>query len=558
MKKINLVFLVLILKLLLINQGNAQCPVINCSADIVLYLDDNGCTALLEYENPSMEDFCFSTTSFYFSGNEEIWVVPEGVEQVLVDAYGAQGGHGSGTEYLMNTGGRGAHVRALMDVQPGDTLYIRVGGKGQDAQNGTIALGGWNGGGNGGLDSEFADNGGAGGGGATDVRIGGSHILQRVLVAAGGGGAAKGAPGGGGGDPDGINGYAFGPAQPGMGATLEIGGAPHTLDRGATPGHLGYGGDGSTNHASHGGGGGGAGLYGGSGGTSTADHDNGEAGGGGGGSSFYDGPHEAFMLPDEKFGNGMLTISYSDPAGMYAEKITGPESGSMLTPGEYEMVFAAFGEFTTTFCEIAVSVLDTIAPQVQTKNITVFLDDNEMVFVEPDAVNDGSYDNCEIVSMSLSKQIFTENDLGNNQVTLTVLDDSGNAGYATANVRVRMGQIVGYDGHKFDNNGNNIPNSFPSHKNFDTGESGFELATMQISPNPSQGRVQLNIQLPEFTEDLWLIATSTDGRRAAQWQIPFLNTEDYFEFSVEDWVPGVYIVQLMNANESLTQRLVVR
>jgi len=534
----------------------AQCPVIDCTADMVLYLDESGCNAIVEYENPSIEDFCFSTTSFFFTGNEEMWIVPEGVQKILVNAFGAQGGNASGDDYLTNTGGKGAHVQAYMDVEPGDTLLIRVGGKGQDAQNGAIALGGWNGGGNGGLDLEFANNGGAGGGGATHLRMDISNVFERVLIAAGGGGAAKDAPGGGGGAPDGVNGVAFGAGGSGIGATLEMGGWAVTTERGATNGYLGSGGDGSTNHAANGGGGGGGGLYGGSGGTSTADHDNGEAGGGGGGSSFYYGMHEPIMLADENSGDGMLTISYSDPNGMQAEKISGPDSGTMLSPGEYEMVFAAFGEFNTTFCEIAVSVLDTVAPQVHTKNITVYLGENEMVFIQPEDVNNGSFDNCEILTFDLSKDTFTENDLGNNLVTLKATDASGNTGSATANVRVRSVLIE----QQIDRRSNESasPHAAPTHKNLKTTDPVFESATMQISPNPSQGHVQLNIQLPEFTEDLWLIATSTDGRRAAQWQIPFLNTEDYFEFSVEGWIPGVYIIQLMNANESLTQRLVVR
>lgn len=558
MKKQYLLLAILLMGWSIVNKSNAQCPVINCPGDTILYLGSDACQVLLEYENPEVTDFCFNSTTFDYTGSEEFWVVPEGVHEVLVDAYGAQGGHGSGTEFELNTGGKGSYIQALLDVIPGDTLFIRVGGKGQDAQVAAIALGGWNGGGDGGLDVENANNGGAGGGGATDVRIGSSDILQRVLVAAGGGGAAKDAPGGGGGAPDGINGAAFGAGESGIGATLEMGGWAATTDRGATNGYLGLGGHGSTNHPSFGGGGGGAGLYGGSGGTSVFDYTLSEAGGGGGGSSFYAGPHETIMLANEKSGNGMLTISYSDPNGMFAEKLSGPESGTMLSPGEYELVFAAFTESSTVLCPVSVSVLDTVAPQAFAKDITVFLDENNTAIVSPDQVDNGSYDNCELASKSLSQHIFTNINLGINPVELTVVDASGNTAVANAMIRVRTQAAVELTDRTTNDNNNGMDQSLPTLKSMNTQGELLESAQLKINPNPAKDQVQLNIQLPDYAEDVWLTATSLVGQRKMQVNIPYLNNEDSYKFSVEGWIPGIYIVQISTRSESLTQRLVVR
>ena len=66
-----------------------------------------------------------------------------------------------------------------MNVTQGQILYLVIGGKG-----GT-PTGGWNGGGDG-SDSTLWYSGG--GGGATDIRIGGISLYNRVIVAGGGGG----------------------------------------------------------------------------------------------------------------------------------------------------------------------------------------------------------------------------------------------------------------------------------------------------------------------------------------------------------------------------------
>ena len=81
-------------------------------------------------------------------------------------------------------------------VQPGDILYVYVGGAGDPGL--FKGKGGWNGGGNGGYHNYHSNSGG--GGGATDLRIGGENLTNRVLVAAGGAGGSgcsKGGDGGG-------------------------------------------------------------------------------------------------------------------------------------------------------------------------------------------------------------------------------------------------------------------------------------------------------------------------------------------------------------------------
>ncbi len=105
---------------------------------------------------------------------------------------------------------------------------------------------------------------------------------------------------------------------------------------------------------------------------------------------------------------------------------------------------------------ITINVVDNLAPSAIAKSIEVRLDQNNSVIVLPEDVSDGSSDNCGNVTMALEKESggnsvptlgyaaappagsisFTEDDLGANSVTLTVIDDAGNSSTANATITV--------------------------------------------------------------------------------------------------------------------------
>ena len=121
--------------------------------------------------------------TFYYTGHAERFVVPSGVTTIEVDAIGAAGGGIRYPEYCYGPCfGRGGRIEAEIPVRPGETLYVRVGGKGLRAPSGDA--GGFNGGGTGGNGGYWGGN---GGGGASDVREGGDKLKDRILVAGGGG-----------------------------------------------------------------------------------------------------------------------------------------------------------------------------------------------------------------------------------------------------------------------------------------------------------------------------------------------------------------------------------
>jgi hypothetical protein len=249
----------------------------------------------------------------------QAWVVPPTIHAVTLTAIGGTGGHADPWD---GDGGAGAIVTETIPVTPGDVLHVRVGGHGAryaDGAAGGANGGGAGGGGGGGGGVVF---GGGGGGGATDVRIGGDGLEDRVLVAAGGGGGGFGTNGGAAGQPGsvGCSGIA---AEPGTSIGGGTGGPASNCggDSGGD-GVIGVGGDGASRPSNaSGGGGGGGGLYGGGGGN--------VYGGGAGGSS-YTSPDaiDTSVALAESGTEPSLTIDWVQRVVWHADAETVPADGT--------------------------------------------------------------------------------------------------------------------------------------------------------------------------------------------------------------------------------------
>ena len=247
------------------------------------------------------------TLNFGFTGTTQTWVVPPNVASVQVDLAGARGRTIDNCSNCYR-GGRGGRVQATLAVTPGQVLTIEVGGDRGYNPSTLYQDGGYNGGGRG---SEP-------GGGATDIRIGGTALTNRVLVAGGGGGSgyyARGGPGGGltggtglvptGSNPTGV---------PATGGTQTAGGTDGGTPQqycycGSTPAGLGVGAS-LTGGTSWGAAGGGGGYYGGG-----MSHGN---AGAGGGSSYSDPTLATNVIHTQGYQNGAgyvkITFSFQPEA----------------------------------------------------------------------------------------------------------------------------------------------------------------------------------------------------------------------------------------------------
>ena len=279
-----------------------------------------------------------TTCTYSYTGATQPVLLPDFVRLATFQVVGAAGGRGTDG---VGQGGSGGGVTKTLEVRPGSSIAINVGGKGAD-RNG---VGGWNGGGNG---AGATTPGGGGGGGASELLVDG----QRVLVGGGGGGGGTvrfgeagtptpgnggngggAAPGGGAGvGAQGANsarsvfgayGGGAGTTTPGVGGGASLGfviggcslwvaayagpGDPGRANVGGAGGHLSSPqGQACLGPAGWGGGGGGGYQGGGGGGAGVA------AGAGGGGGSGF-GPAGTINSVGAPGANGVVTVTYQEP-----------------------------------------------------------------------------------------------------------------------------------------------------------------------------------------------------------------------------------------------------
>jgi hypothetical protein len=92
------------------------------------------------------------------------------------------------------------------------------------------------------------------------------------------------------------------------------------------------------------------------------------------------------------------------------------------------------GNQTSQTC--TVTVLDTLVPNLYTKSAGIYLNAAGTVILNASALNDASTDNCGITSLVASQVNFNCTHLGQNSITLTATDVSGNSSQAVETVNV--------------------------------------------------------------------------------------------------------------------------
>ena len=225
----------------------------------------------------------FTSLTFYPSTELKEWIVPNGVSKIHVDCVASKGRDGSAA------GGNGGRVQCDLKVTPGQKLYFMVGNIPQ--QNTWTA--------------EYN---------ASDVRLGGKELNNRIIVAGGGGSASHNGQtnaGGAGGGLTGANGGKGSNISQSTGGTQTSGGAGGywtasgsvwRSDGGA--GEFGLGGFGGNARDYVMGGAGGSGWYGGGGGGAMHWSNGNGCGGGSGGSSYTNSAYCSNVVHTQGYRNG--------------------------------------------------------------------------------------------------------------------------------------------------------------------------------------------------------------------------------------------------------------
>ncbi|MGA9326305.1 MAG: HYR domain-containing protein, partial [Salegentibacter sp.] len=143
-----------------------------------------------------------------------------------------------------------------------------------------------------------------------------------------------------------------------------------------------------------------------------------------------------------------------------AEISQSPEPGDMISEStDVKLIAAKDGQ--TDICTFSLELRDDIDPLARcVGNYELTLNANGTATIAADDLDDGSSDNCQISEMTLDKSNFTTDDIGENQVILTVTDTAGNSDQCTTTVTVKENtsapqyQCVGQFTLPLDENGN--------------------------------------------------------------------------------------------------------
>jgi hypothetical protein len=505
--------------------GNSlsQCLEITCPNDTIFQAPNDACESVFNYSDPVGTDVCVTITdTFNFTGAEQSFTVPSGIDTLYVELYGAQGNSNAGGIQ----GGFGGYAEGKILVNAGDELFIYVGDGGNLDQ-----YGGFNGGGDAGL-SPSPNAIAGGGGGASDIRIGGNGLVERIIVAAGGAGAggnrvAGGSRGTGGGGGAGYYGGGGGAGWPGnsgyimaLGGTQAGGGTAGTSSWDITyngfPGALGVGGEGGMQPASGqsvsvsalqgASGGGQIGAIGTYAGSFTG-------GSGAGGSSYISGVIDGVTQSGLQTGAGKVILKWNG-APATTTMISGLSNGDIFPSGTTTNTFEVNdGGGNTETCSFNVTVLPNIDTSVNVNGATLEAQNSNANYQWIDCTTNDAITN-EI------SQLYQPTVNGTYAV---IIDQGGCIDTSSCYQITTVGLAT-----------NNINNSF------------------SVYPNPTSSNVTIALNTSDLTGTI--LVYTTDGKTV-------LNKSFENKSVIDLSIPGnagVYFVQIFGKDFSHTERVIKR
>lgn len=141
--------------------------------------------------------------------------------------------------------------------------------------------------------------------------------------------------------------------------------------------------------------------------------------------------------------NGTATINASDVNDGSTDNCADPILS--LSKASFSCEDLGENEITLTARDLAgnsatasaiITIIDTVSITAIAKNISISLSSTGTANITADMIDDGSFGGCSQISLSINKTSFDCEDLGENQITLSISDESGNTQTATAIVTV--------------------------------------------------------------------------------------------------------------------------
>lgn len=141
-------------------------------------------------------------------------------------------------------------------------------------------------------------------------------------------------------------------------------------------------------------------------------------------------------------GDGTATAAVNGGTAPFAYEWSSGETTATIADkafGTYNAEVTDSGGCPSVTAAAEITTQDNTAPVAIAQNITLYADETGAATLAPESVNNGSTDDCEIASLSLSQSAFDCDDVAfsaGQAVTLTVTDQNGNTANAIAQVTV--------------------------------------------------------------------------------------------------------------------------
>ncbi|MEO0896776.1 MAG: T9SS type A sorting domain-containing protein [Bacteroidota bacterium] len=170
--------------------------------------------------------------------------------------------------------------------------------------------------------------------------------------------------------------------------------------------------------------------------------------------------------------------------------------------------------------------VDSVKPIPLCQNISVTLDSMGIAVISAEELDNGSFDNCAIMSFEVNQDTFRNTDLGDQIVSLTVTDSSGNSASCTSIVTVTQG-----------------PNSVDD----------LQAAQIKIFPNPASSFVRVDLE-SNGNGTIEFEMLDAMGRRIQHQEFEKYGTSLQAQFDVQDLTSGLYLIVVKQDGKTYVNR----
>ena len=208
----------------------------------------------------------------------------------------------------------------------------------------------------------------------------------------------------------------------------------------------------------------------------------------------------------------------------------------------------------TASCQSMVTVKDNLAPVAICENVTVQLNAQGKATVYGAALAGSSYDNCSVWSYAPISKQYTAAQLGENNLTITVKDWSGNTATCIAQVTVlaNNGNLVVVDASTPEDGGEQAEDDQTAERQSTT----LHDEDLRLFPNPANGHAALTFQL-EQKETLRLKLFDASGRVVLDQVIEGLAGDNRIELELGEQPAGLYWVSVQAARWQAQRHLLL-